>query len=162
MPRSHSRVQLTQGWILGWWVFRLLQLITCALSPVVSGDADPEGNHWQGKQLGKPSLNLAIRGRAGPGIGQQYPHGSPPPLPELQQSIFPQYPSPGIRLHSSDPAQGSNPCRPVSHHVVPSMGCHTICRVSTAPFCPYNIPGRQTIILPISQVRTLRSQAACY
>lgn len=71
--------------------------------------ADPEGNHWQGKQLGKPSLNLAIRGRAGPGIGQQYPHGSPPPLPELQQSIFPQYPSPGIRLHSSDPAQGSNP-----------------------------------------------------
>lgn len=122
--------------------------------------ADPESGHWQGKQLGEPSLNLAIRGRAGAGIGQQCPHGSPPPLPELQQSGFPEYPSLGIRLHSSDPIQGRSPCFPVSHHVLPSMGCLTICRVSTASFCPYDIPGKQTIIPPISWVRTLRSQAA--
>ena len=116
--------------------------------------ADHEGSDPQGKQLGEPGPDLVVRGRAGPGMSQQCPHASSPPVSGRQQGSFPEYPVRGIPLLSSRPVGGAKPVFLVqsdttSAHQGPPGHLQGL-------YCP---APRQTISRAISPARTLRLSA---
>lgn len=109
----------------------LLQLTPGSLGPVAPGDAAlwpqghvtalsrPQGRSLAGETAGEPGLSPAIRGKAGPGMGRQRPHASPPLISRTPTEQFPEYPGLGTRLLSSNPVGGERPFCPIGHHIVP-------------------------------------------